>query len=382
MKHIPNQCYIELTNKCNLSCSHCFASSLPENKQEMTKETAMKVIFEAVEMGVYWLNISGGETILYPDLFDILEYAVNLPVSISLLTNGTLWTEDHIAKLLKVDPEKKITIQVSLDGPTLAQANMHRNMTKQDWDRLLWLVPVLKEAGYQVSSIHVASHVTLSHTLETARFAIEELGVSAFQIVPYFPTGRGVDFLKAYDLFWVQWSNFLVNLTKQKISNQENYLKYVALGVFTIFELVIPLDDAGLHEMIFNVWGLDTSSKEAFKKQSRRDIYCEAGLTELAISSNSHIFPCVASLRTDFDSGCIHPHGLKAAYEASQVGEWFRNIHTSVRQLEPCAKCNYSFICSGGCRLAAKGILGDAKLPDPRCPIVRRSIEDKSFTYV
>lgn len=143
------------------------------------------------------------------------------------------------------------------------------------------------------------------------------------------------------------------------------------VGFFTLFELAFPLDRAGRHEEILSVWGLDLSSKEAFQRQTRRDLYCESGWTELAISADLELFPCVASLRTSFKAGDLRRDRLVDLWRESETLEWFRSELGRVAEREPCRRCDYRDICGGGCRLTAFELTQDRLSPDPRCPAVR-----------
>jgi len=112
-----------LTENCNLSCRHCYQGE--RGTDEMPLADIRRTIAEAADMITAWsedygiafsrsINITGGEPLLRKDLFAILEEVRRQGFDCSLLTNGTLVTND-IAKALV---DLKITgVQVSMEGP-------------------------------------------------------------------------------------------------------------------------------------------------------------------------------------------------------------------------------------------------------------------------
>ena len=67
------QLQIELTYKCNQRCIHCFNhKNMPE--YELSFEDVKKIIDEAYEMGLFTVNISGGESTCTKDFLKIIKY--------------------------------------------------------------------------------------------------------------------------------------------------------------------------------------------------------------------------------------------------------------------------------------------------------------------
>ena len=79
----------ELTYACNLSCVHCLSSSGRRDPHELSTEECFAVIDELERLQVFYVNIGGGEPMLRPDFFEILEYAAAHHVGVKFSTNGT-----------------------------------------------------------------------------------------------------------------------------------------------------------------------------------------------------------------------------------------------------------------------------------------------------
>jgi len=113
----------EITGKCNLNCIHCYA--LPERKKnDLTTEQIKSVIEKLAEMGVIYINFTGGECTSRADFEEIYRFAKSKGMFISLITNGTLLVKKNFIKLFKELPPA--FIKISLYGP---DAQSHDSIT-------------------------------------------------------------------------------------------------------------------------------------------------------------------------------------------------------------------------------------------------------------
>ena len=93
----------ELTYACNLSCVHCLSSSGRRDPRELTTQECFEVIDELERLQVFYVNIGGGEPMLRPDFFEILEYAAAHHVGVKFSTNGTLIDRAAAERLASMD---------------------------------------------------------------------------------------------------------------------------------------------------------------------------------------------------------------------------------------------------------------------------------------
>ena len=120
MKKRFNRIYIEITNKCNLSCSFCKKSTrfLKEMSVSEFKETIYKV-------KEYTDNIClhvKGEPLLHSNLNEILNICDDNNISISLTTNGTL-LKAKINDLIRHKSISKIHISLNAEVNNLQHLN-------------------------------------------------------------------------------------------------------------------------------------------------------------------------------------------------------------------------------------------------------------------
>jgi radical SAM protein with 4Fe4S-binding SPASM domain len=107
---------IELTERCNNSCQHCYIN-LPENdaealKEELTTDQLKNILQQAADLGVLTVRFTGGEPLIRRDFTELYMFARRLGMKVLLSTNGRGITLE-IAKLLaSVPPLEAVEITV------------------------------------------------------------------------------------------------------------------------------------------------------------------------------------------------------------------------------------------------------------------------------
>lgn len=98
---------MELTYRCNLHCVHCYTD--PYNKpeffsRELTLNEITRILDEMADLGILWLNLTGGEIFSRPGFFEIYDYASRKGFLLQLYTNGTIFTEAIVQRLKESPP--------------------------------------------------------------------------------------------------------------------------------------------------------------------------------------------------------------------------------------------------------------------------------------
>lgn len=112
-KTYPLVVTVELTNKCNFECTHCYKEAGCQNDTFINTELAIQ-IFRDLHGSAWQVDITGGEALLHPDFDRIIEHA-DFP-SLSLLTNGSLLHRVPMGTLKRFND-----IQVSLYGASVEE---------------------------------------------------------------------------------------------------------------------------------------------------------------------------------------------------------------------------------------------------------------------
>lgn len=99
-----------ITGKCNLSCIHCFGLS----QEELSMNEKKRLITEISALKPGWLLVEGGEVLLLPEIFYLLELMKERDLLVYLITNGMLLDKRVISRLKGLG----VKVMVSIDGAT------------------------------------------------------------------------------------------------------------------------------------------------------------------------------------------------------------------------------------------------------------------------
>ena len=103
---------ISITDRCNLNCAHCFKGGA--GTEELPLRVIKKLIDEAVGYGLKRVDYSGGESFLYSQLDELIEYSKQYPdIEYGFITNGLLVSESMLDKISELP---HVYIQISMDG--------------------------------------------------------------------------------------------------------------------------------------------------------------------------------------------------------------------------------------------------------------------------
>lgn len=109
----------ELTERCNLACRMCYVCKTPSDVAQRSGELSAAAWLElarlAMDNGMVFLLLTGGEVFLRPDFFELYTPLTRLGLIITLFTNGTLITESIAARLSEAPPSRT---EITLYGAT------------------------------------------------------------------------------------------------------------------------------------------------------------------------------------------------------------------------------------------------------------------------
>lgn len=110
----PNRITIELTNRCNVSCTFCHRNKFPMKLGDMEEELFYKIVDEAaLHLPVTLVVFLRGESLLYPKLISFIKYAKEKGLGpIQLASNGLRLNQDMAEALLESEVD---FISFSLD---------------------------------------------------------------------------------------------------------------------------------------------------------------------------------------------------------------------------------------------------------------------------
>jgi GTP 3',8-cyclase len=120
---------ISVTDRCNFRCVYCMPKEVfgaeyryLDRRELLTFEEIRRVAGIAVELGVEKLRITGGEPLVRRDVERLVELLAELPVELTLTTNGVLLARK--AEALAAAGLRRITVSLdSLDDDAFGEMN-------------------------------------------------------------------------------------------------------------------------------------------------------------------------------------------------------------------------------------------------------------------
>lgn len=110
-KTCPATVIFNLTNRCNQSCLHCYASYYKRKKEdELSTKDIKDILVDLKKNGCLRVTFSGGEPLLRADIEEILRFSKSLGLITSIYSNGYL-VKKNLEVLKNVD-----SLGISLDG--------------------------------------------------------------------------------------------------------------------------------------------------------------------------------------------------------------------------------------------------------------------------
>ncbi len=107
---------IELTERCNNACMHCYINLAEGDehaaRRELTTGQWKAILQQAAELGALSLRFTGGEPLLRQDFGDLYLYARRLGIKVTLFTNARLITPELADLFARVPPLNKIEVSV------------------------------------------------------------------------------------------------------------------------------------------------------------------------------------------------------------------------------------------------------------------------------
>ncbi|MBW2646699.1 MAG: radical SAM protein [Deltaproteobacteria bacterium] len=190
-KFVPKWIAWEVTEKCNLRCIHCRASSdLSAPSGDFTTQESFKLLEDIASYCKPVLVLSGGEPLLRKDIFDIAKHGTELGLRMAMATNGVLVTDKRVAKM----KEAGIRIcSLSLDGST---AEIHDNFRQQ---KGAFKAVIRAAECFRRNNMEFLINSSFTrrnqHDIENIYKLAKKIGAKAWYMFMIVPTGRGEDIL-------------------------------------------------------------------------------------------------------------------------------------------------------------------------------------------
>ncbi|HWT76574.1 MAG TPA: radical SAM protein [Mobilitalea sp.] len=322
-----------IVHGCNLRCRYCYAKSgdVYSGKHRVLSMEILDGIIEFIKTNYNDISIirlefvSGGETLLNPDLFFTLvnHFKEKLTecgyqVHIMLLTNGTKLTEEILSRIVALD----CALALSLDGPKEVQDYQRPFQNGEGtYERVLESIHMLQKLSNFHNNYWVVSVISAkTPDLWEVLCHNKELGITSMEM----RVMRG-------------------NEPKELALNQENLAAFISLYEKFAEKLIEKPNDV---LMILNEY--DTFGKLLkrilLKKGAPRR--CPAGDKKFSFTADGDIYPCDSFVgREAFVLGNVIDHSWN-----DSLAKEFQSLNfVSGREIKPCSNCSIRYMCGSDC---------------------------------
>lgn len=322
---IPDGMNIELTTACPFRCPQCYCSL--EGGKNIDPELAVRMIWQGAEMGVSHVELSGGETMCYPHLLEIVAEARKAGVVPSIAISG--WHFD--AEILNRLTDAGIgTIYVSLNGSTKEK----NAASREGYEYAIHALEVLAQNKFPETYINWVMH----------RGAVEDLGGMIRLAEQYHAAGILIIDPKPTSAGMLETSP-----TPAQMREVAEHVRHNQSGIDLLvqhcFSPLLALSKEN------KLWG-----------NLNRGVYkgCTAGICSFSVNVDGLFSPC---------------RHLDYFEKWDSVEEYWTQskILENIRQLdrdreEPCASCQYEKYCRP-CLAVNSKIKGKLALGNPFCEL-------------
>jgi radical SAM protein with 4Fe4S-binding SPASM domain len=310
----PLAVHLEVIGACNLTCTHCFAGTLPRNDHPLSVAEMDTLFGELALLGSFRLGLTGGEPLLRKDLFEIVDAATEHGLHPCLTTNALL-IDEPIAR--ELGRREMVWLNVSLEG---ARAETNDAIRGDGvFDRVIEKLALLgRHARFTLAFTLTRNNLA---EVEDCVALAKSVGAHTAVFRPLYPVGvaaRSPELMPSFD------------------------------GYVDALERLERVDAAG---DVFAIDPFSPSAREELRGVVSPSASCGAATTVASISVQGDVSPC-SFLGSAFETGNIRTLGFEAIWRA---GHAFRRLRTP----ESGDRFN------GGCRARAQFDTGSAFAEDP-----------------
>lgn len=305
--------FFELTDCCNLRCIHCGSRCDNQNSTFLEYSAIEKVLIDVsnkLKSDEIMICLTGGEPLLYKDVFKVIQKSKSLGFKVGITSNGTLITK-KVAENLKESGLD--TISISIDG--LKDTHDIFRQIEGSYDLAIKGINNLKQCGIEPEVTTVVHKENLTE-LENLYSLFSKMNIYSWRIINVEPIGRAKENTV---LLNKDEMKYVYEFIKKKRFDQNNHISInYGCSHFVTYE----------YERII------------------RDFYfqCIAGLKVASVMCNGDVGACLdIEKRIDLVQGNIYKDNFMDIW--NNKFKIFRRDKSKDSNI--CQKCKHSNICRG-----------------------------------
>lgn len=308
------ECWMHVTNRCNLECFHCLTSSGPDGIGGARTELLERAAREAAELGARRFFFTGGEPLLRHDIGRLLELAAGYGET-TVLTNGVLLKPEVLRRLDRISPDR-MRLQISLDGSSPAINDPIRGAGT--FDRIA--------AGIRYAASSTPYPLTVT-TVVSARNLAD---------VPDVTRLLGSLGVRNHHLLWVHRRGRL-------LQSQDGLLPPSNRQVVEMLSRLLAVS----RETGVTIDNLESVKARINGRPGLKRDFSTACYSSLCVYADGSVYPSASFAGFDeMRLGSLHHSSLTEMLRGDGIAARFRSL--SLKDKEVCCTCPIRFLCGGG----------------------------------
>ena len=339
------------TNRCNLSCRHCYQDSDPTATDgELSLHEKLDLVDQMGRASMPMLAISGGEPTVSPHLLAVLERAKQYGMHTTMASNGTRITKELASRLAEAGLRY---VEISLDSVHPARHDAFRGHEGMWQKAVEGAKAVATTPGLRLGIAMCVHRDNFDEVPAMIRFA-EELGAGCFAHFNFIPVGRGLR-MTTGDITPAQREELLGLLNAK--------MQAGGMGIISTAPQLGRVCLAGAFAEGARVTCSHAGSGSGVKARVVAKYLggCGAGRTYVCIEPNGDVTPCVYLPHRVM--GNVRSAGLIDIFQHNAFSEV---LNDRSHRLHHCEVCTFRNYC-GGCRARADAYFGQLHAGDPGC---------------
>jgi radical SAM protein with 4Fe4S-binding SPASM domain len=344
----PCEVTLKVVSACNLRCKHClyYEEEYSSANDFSTDELLNLIKYLAEEINVLKITLTGGEPFLRDDLIQIIKLIKSYNISLEILTNGILITDEIANEISKFFNPKTDYIQVSLDGATEETHEVIRG--KGTFQKTIESIKRLADKGINV----VINSVTTSKNIEKLpifyelfrNINIKKIGLSKFNLIN-------------------KEQNYLVPDLNSEIIYTAELIKKMSMQP----EIRLSTRNLNIFDFLSSATGQDLLDKFLKKKKFEKTNCHTCNKHEkIFIDAVGKVALCSNVYQEELFLGNIREESFGNIWEKRLKNPLFMNRNFKGTD---CEKCRYISFCNGGCPYYTYLAYGNVNLKNPRCKL-------------
>jgi SynChlorMet cassette radical SAM/SPASM protein ScmE len=342
----PRSVDLAITNRCNLRCKYCsHFSGAGDVGQDLSAEEWLKFFEELNRCAVLNVTLQGGEPFCREDLKPLVEGIVRNRMRFSILTNGTLITDQTAAFL--ASNGRCDSIQISIDGSIPMTHDAFRG--KGNFSKAIKGIKCLQQYGVPVS-VRVTIHRKNVRDLDgISRLLLEDIGL------PNFSTNCASH----------------MGLCRQNAEQVKLTVEERSMAMETLLNLSAKYDGRINAAAGPLAEGRTWLEMERARQEGRERIHgrgylraCGGPMNTIAVRADGVMVPCIQL--SHIELGRINRDDLAAVWQKHpQLKRLRARNDIPLSDFEFCSRCDYINYCTGNCPALAYTMVGDENHPSP-----------------